>query len=277
MSMGPAEDAPGITTDAPSPPLELREVTYADPLRWLSAGWRDFRAAPSIGLFFGACFTLMGWALAWMFAHQPGYLLALCGGFLLLGPFLCLGLYDVSRKLERGERPTLATSVTAWRRNLGALGLYCGVLLVLEMLWSRSALVVIAVSFNTIPKATSTWALLTDPANLGFMAVFLVVGAVFATLIYATSVVSIPMLLDRAEDEKSDGIAAGLTSIRATIANPPVMMFWGATIAAVVFASMLPAFLGLLVAGPILGHASWHAYRHIVVPPAGPSDGNSTV
>lgn len=256
------------TADSTSSLPALRPITRADPIRWLALGWADFVAHPAIGLFFGGCFVAMGWVLAWVFMHQPGYVLALSGGFLLVGPALALGLYDVSRKRERGETPTLAASVTAWRRDLAALGIYSGLLLILEMLWSRSALVVIAVSFNTMPKMTSTLAILTDPANAGFLIAFFTVGAVFATIIYATTVVSIPMLLDRASaDGKADAITAGLTSIRAVIANPPVMAWWAFLIAAIVFASMLPGFLGLAVAGPVIGHASWHAYRGIVADP----------
>jgi uncharacterized membrane protein len=250
----------------------LRAVTWRDPQRWLAAGWRDFLQQPLIGLFYGACFVIMGWALAWVFMRQPAYTLVLTSSFLLLGPFLCLGLYDVSRKLERNEAPTLSASLTAWRRNLGALAWYCGVLLILDMLWARSALVVFAVSFNMVPGAASTWSTLTDLSNLGFIVTYLAVGAVFAGLIFATSVISIPMLLDRADDDKADAITAGLTSIRACLAQPFVMGLWGAVITLSVVLAMLPGFLGLAVVAPVLGHASWHAYRSIVAPRSGEQD-----
>ena len=267
----PLSGAPEAVHPPPAPALlpALRTVSWRDPMRWLAAGWRDFVRQPGIGLFYGACFVVMGWAMAWMFVRQPAYTLVLASGFLLLGPFLCLGLYDVSRKLERGQVPTLAASLTAWRRNLGALAWYCGVLLILEMLWARSALVVFAVSFNMVPAAANTWTMLTDLSNLGFIVTYLVVGAVFAGLIFATSVVSIPMLLDRADDDKADAITAGLTSIRACLANPFVMGLWGALITALVAAATLPGFLGLVVVAPVIGHASWHAYRGIVAAPAG--------
>lgn len=269
-------DTPEFPTRAPAAPpappdflATLRAVTWRDPQRWLAAGWRDFLQQPVIGLFYGACFVTMGWALAWVFMRQPAYTLVLASSFLLLGPFLCLGLYDVSRKLERKEVPTLSASLTAWRRNLGALAWYCGVLLILDMLWARSALVVFAVSFNMVPAAASTWSTLTDLSNLGFIVTYLAVGAVFAGLIFATSVISIPMLLDRADDDRADAITAGLTSIRACLAHPFVMGLWGAVITLSVVVAMLPGFLGLAVVAPVLGHASWHAYRSIVAPPSG--------
>jgi uncharacterized membrane protein len=245
----------------------LRTVSWRDPWRWLLAGWHDFLQQPGIGLFYGGCFVAMGWAMAWVFLKQPAYTLVLASGFLLLGPFLCLGLYDVSRKLERKAVPTLSASLTAWQYNPGALAWYCGVLLILEMLWARSALVVFAVAFNLVPAASSTWSMLTDLSNLGFVITYLAVGAVFAGLIFATSVISIPMLLDRADDNRADAITAGLTSIRACLAHPFVMGLWGAVITAAVVLAMLPGFVGLAVVAPVLGHASWHAYRSIVVPP----------
>jgi uncharacterized membrane protein len=248
-----------MTDPAPSPTPSLPSVAT---LRWLAAGWRDFLRAPLIGLFYGACFTAMGVAIALAFAHAPQWILALCSGFLLLGPFLAIGLYDVSRDIERGIAPSLTRSLVAWRRNLGALLLYLGVLLILEMLWSRSALVVFAVSFNTMPDTKSTLALLLDPQNIEFVLAYLAVGAVFAGVIFACSVVSIPMIMDRA----TDGISAGITSLRACFANPVVMFCWGALITLCVVLAMLPWFAGLLVVAPVLGHASWHAYRAVVQP-----------
>jgi uncharacterized membrane protein len=241
---------------------EIATLRISDPLRWLRSGWRDFVRAPSIGLFYGICLTGMGLAVAWAFVNSPQWLLALCGGFLLLGPFLAIGLYDVSRSLERGEVPSLAKSLTAWNKNLGALALYMGVLLVLEMLWSRAALVVFALSFNSLPQNHSTLGLLLDPKNIQFVVTYLSVGAVFAGVIFATSVVSIPMIMDRA----TDGISAGITSARVCLAFPLVMFLWGALITVLVVLAMLPWFAGLLIVGPVLGHASWHAYRAALQP-----------
>lgn len=274
--MPPEETSPNALSSTTSveagswlPPL--RPVTWRDPPRWLAAGWRDFVAAPSAGLFYGACFVAMGWAMAWVFIRQPAYLLALAGGFMLMSPFLCVGLYEVSRQREQGQPIRLWHSLTAWRRNLSALAIYCVVLLVLEMLWSRSALVIFAVAFNTVPDAPNWLAMLADPSNWGFVITYLVVGAVFASLIFATTVVSMPMLLDHDEEAKADAIVAGLTSIRVCLTFPLTMALWGALIATLVLVAMLPAFLGLLVVAPVIGHASWHAYRAVVMPWAPPS------
>lgn len=240
--------------------LPLQPLRADDPLRWLALGWRDFRRAPGIGLFYGVCFALMGWLLLWMYRTAPAWVLALSAGFLLMGPFLCLGLYDVSRKLELGEAPDLGASLTAWDTRTGTMAIFGGVLLILEMIWGRASLIVFAVSFDGMPDFKGSLLALLDPENIGFIVAYLGVGALFAGLIFAISVVSMPMILDRSVD----AVSAGLTSLRLCLTQPGVMLVWGALITLLVVLAMLPGFLGLLVVGPVLGHASWHAYRSAV-------------
>jgi len=265
----PATTAPTDTNSEAAPEssvfsLQLATLSMSDPIHWLKLGWQDFKRCPRIGLFYGLCFFAMGHALLALFQKAPEYLLALSAGFLLMGPFLCLGLYDASKAMQtHTHRPSLRASLAAWRPTKGTMGIFAGVLLILEMLWGRAALVVFAVSFNTMPDKANLLAMLIDPENLGFLITYCVVGGVFAGLIYVTSVISIPMIMDR----KVDAISAGLTSIRACVQNPGVMLFWGALITGIIVLALLPAFLGLLVAGPVIGHATWHAYRHIVPAP----------
>jgi uncharacterized membrane protein len=241
-------------------PIVLQRLRWSDPPRWIAAGYRDFLRAPAIGLFYGAAFMVMGWALAGVYQHAPAYVMALAAGFLLMGPFLCLGLYHVSRALERGERPDFGASLLAFESRMGPMAIFGFVLLVLEMLWGRATLVVFAVSFDGMPDLKGSLLALIDPENIGFIVAWLAVGAVFAGLIYSVSVVSIPMLLDR----PVDAITAGLTSMRLVLTQTGIMLWWGALITALVVAAMLPWFAGLLVVGPVLGHASWHAYRAAV-------------
>ena len=235
----------------------LRHLPWSAPLRWLAWGWRDFRRCPGIGLFYGACFMAMGWLLRWVFEQAPAYLLALSAGFLLVGPLLCLGLYQASRRLGRGEAPDLGDSLLAWDQRIGSLAIFGLVLLVLELLWARASLVVFALSFDGMPDFKGSLLALLQADNLPFIAAYLAVGGLFAGLIFGVSVVSIPMLLDR----PTDAIGAGLTSLRLVLGQPALMLSWGALITAIVVLAMLPWFAGLLVAGPVLGHASWHAYR----------------
>ena len=241
--------------------LPLAQLRFSDPVNWLKLGWADFQRCPRIGLFYGLCFFAMGHALLALFQKAPEYLLALSAGFLLMGPFLCLGLYDASKAMQTHDhRPSLRASLAAWRPTKSTMAIFAGVLLILEMLWGRAALVVFAVSFNTMPEKANLLAMLIDPENIGFLITYTVVGGIFAGLIFVTSVISIPMIMDR----QVDAVSAGLTSIRASLQNPGVMLFWGALITGIILLAMLPFFLGLFIAGPVIGHATWHAYRQIV-------------
>lgn len=245
--------------------LPLAQLKPSDPIQWLRLGWADFQRCPRIGLFYGLCFFIMGHALLAVFQKAPEYVLALSAGFLLMGPFLCLGLYDASKAMQTNDhRPSLRASLNAWRPTKGTMAIFAGVLLILEMLWGRAALVVFAVSFNTMPEKANLLAMLIDPENIGFLITYVAVGGIFAGLIFVTSVISIPMIMDR----QVDAISAGLTSIRACLQNPGVMLLWGALITGIILLSLLPFFLGLLITGPVIGHATWHAYRHIVPAPA---------
>jgi uncharacterized membrane protein len=252
-------DTPSID-NPPSRGVVLRKLRFADPLRWLALGWRDFVRCPAIGLFYGGCFMVMGWALMKVYEAAPAYVMALSAGFLLMGPFLCLGLYRASQRLEQGEKPDFGDSLLAWDTRTGQLAIFGFVLLILEMLWGRATLVIFAVSFDGMPDLKGSLLALTDPDNLGFIVAWLGVGAVFAGLIYAVSVISIPMILHR----QTDAITAGLTSMRLFFTQTAVMIWWGAIITGLVVLAMLPWFAGLLVIGPVLGHASWHAYRAAV-------------
>lgn len=252
---------PAQAADLPASPhpfdRPLAPLSLADPFRWLAAGARDFARAPLLGLFYGACFAAMGWALLAAFKFAAAYTLALSAGFLLMGPFLCLGLYHASRALERGQAPSLPASMMAWRRKGSAMATFGFILLIVEMLWGRAAMVVFAVSFEGVPDFQGSPALLLSAEYLPFVLTYLAVGALFAGLIFGISVISIPMILD----QSVDAISAGLTSLKLTLTQPGVMLVWGLLLSVVIVLGMLPGFLGLLVAGPIAGHASWHAYR----------------
>ncbi len=220
-------------------------------------------ATPGIALFYGICFWGMALLLGWVFRSRPEYVMSLASGCLLVGPFLAMGLYDTSRRREAGLVPGLSHSLTCWERHLGSMGMLVLVLIVLELLWGRASLVVFAVFFNTgMPSTTGVLQAIFNPQNWAFVAVYTVVGGVFAALVFSTSVVSIPMILDR----DTDALTAGITSIRVVTENPGVMLWWGVLITMLVTASLLLWGAGLLLAGPLLGYASWHAYRAAVEP-----------
>ena len=244
--------------------LPLADLTASAPLRWILLGCIDFHRCPWIGVFYGSCFFLMGHTLWQVFRHAPAYLLAVSAGFLILGPFLCLGLYAASRDLQQGRSPRLLSSLLAWRPTLSSMAIFAAVLLILEMLWGRASLVVFAVTMKTLPSGENMAALLLSSNNLEFIIAYTAVAAFFGALIFLSSAISIPMILDR----QTDAISAALTSFRACLQNPGVMLFWAALIAILTIIAIVPGFLGMLVIGPVLGHASWHAYRETTSPAA---------
>lgn len=268
----PASEGEGYVPYVPPPstvPQALMvPLGLGDPLRWLAKGARDFIAAPGIGLFYGICFWAMAAVLMLVFRSKPEYVMSIASGCLLVGPFLAMGLYEVSRRREQGLRPELGVSLTCWDSHIRSMAMLVLVLIVLELLWGRASLVVFAVFFNTgMPSTTGVLQAIFNPDNIEFVLVYLAVGGIFALLVYSTAVVSIPMILDR----DTDAISAAITSIRVVFANPITMLWWGLLITALIALAFIPWGLGLIVIGPLLGHASWHAYRGAVrwqAPPA---------
>ncbi len=244
---------------APAWQRQLQPLGLAEPFRWLAAGARDLRAAPFISLFFGACFWLMALTLGAVFRNMPEYTLTFISGCFLVGPFLAMGLYDVSRRREASQDQSLADSLTCWSPHIGSMGLLVLLMLLLELLWGRASLVVFAVFFDTgMPSTAGVIEAVFNPRNWAFVAAYLAVGGIFAALVYATCVVSLPMILDR----DTDAISAGLASFDLVTGRPLVLAAWAALIIALVLGALwLPWAAGLLVVGPWLGHATWHAYR----------------
>jgi uncharacterized membrane protein len=255
------DPAPYFLPPPVGPQALMRPLAWAAPFHWLALGWQDFRAKPGIGMFYGVCFWIMALTLGLVFRSRPEYTMSIASGCLLVGPFLAMGLYEVSRRRELGLVPDLGSSITCWDAHIRSMGMLVLVLIVLELLWGRASLVVFAVFFNTgMPSSTGVLNAVFNPENWEFVAVYFAVGGVFASLVYSTAVVSIPMILDR----DTDAISAAITSIRVVFENTGVMLLWGALLSLLVALALLPWGLGLVLVGPLLGHASWHAYRGAV-------------
>ena len=250
---------PSAPAAAAPPSPQIAGLQAGDPWRWLAAGWRDLRAAKGIALFYGICFWLMAIVLGAVFRNSPEYATSVLSGCFLVGPFLAMGLYEVSRRREQGLPQSLGASLLCWDKHLGSMGMLVLVVLLLELLWGRASLVVFAVFFTTgMPSTASVLQAVFNPDNWEFVAIYALVGGLFAGLVFSTCVVSIPMILDRG----IDAVTAGIASFQVVFERTGTMLLWGALIVALVIGALaLPWSAGLLVVGPLLGHASWHAYR----------------
>ena len=243
------------------------DVPRSHVLTWLRLGWADYAASRPVSTWFGLGFVMMGLLQLLIFARAPAYSMAMISGFLLLGPFLCTAIYHISQTLERGEKPGLKAAALSFRPVLSNIGIFAAVLLVLELLWGRASLVVFALFYQGgLPSTEDLLAALAKFTNVDFLIAYIAVGGVFASLVFVVSAVAIPMLLDR----RTDAITAGLTSVRACLGSPWTMATWAGTIVLLTLLAMLPCFVGLIVVGPWLGHATWHAYRDLVIVEAKP-------
>jgi uncharacterized membrane protein len=247
---------------------EVRPMSRDDIQEALRLGIADFRTAPRFGLFFGGVYAVAGIAiflqlLVW---EQPLWFVPLVFAFPIIGPFVAVGLYEVSRRIEAGE-PLEWSDVLGviWQQRTTQLPYLAFVVLAGFMVWVWFARLMIALFLGRMEFATYSdlTQLLSSPQGQMMLIVGTLVGAVIAFVIFSVTAVSLPLLLER----DIDFVTAMITSWNAVLMNRAVMLSWAAIIAGILFVAMLPAFLGLVVALPILGHATWHVYRRAVIPP----------
>lgn len=248
-----------------SPPQAVGKIMIEDIVDVLERGVRDFRAAPQFGLFFGLVYAGAGWlllALLW-YLETPYLVYPLAMGFAIIAPFAATGLYDVSRKLERGEalewRGVLGAVGDARRRDLRWMALVTGFVL---FLWLDIAAIMTLVFLGYKSLGPDfIRELFTTPEGLAFLILGNLVGAVIAFGVFAISVISFPMLFDR----DIDFVTAMSTSVRLVLENPRPMLAWACVIALLITVSLLTVFVGLIFVLPVLGHATWHLYRRAVL------------
>ena len=260
-------DAQSLATPATRrPTLDIRQLRRDDLADVLQAGWRDFKAAPLYGLFFGGVYALGGMAIVslFLFLHMPYVAYPVTMGFALIVPFVAAGTYEVSRRLERGEPLSWGAVLGAvWRRggkDLGWMALVTGFTLII---WVDFAIFLFLMFFGLhIPTVGELLvAVATTGGGILFALIGNALGAVIALFVFSITVASFPLLADR----DVDFVTAMITSVRCVRANPAQMIAWAALIGLLLGFSILSGFIGLFVVLPVLGHASWHLYRRLVV------------
>jgi uncharacterized membrane protein len=249
-------------TAPPDGPLPVRTLTPDRPWAWLRLGWHDLRRTPFASLAHGVAVAAAGWVLILLVPHAWWIAPGAVSGFVIVAPILCTGLYELSRLLARGERPDLTDAIRAWRREaapLVGLGLLLTVLGTAWVLASGLLFWLFVKASLATPIEFLRYAV-AGQGNLLF-SLWLLLGGLGAALVFAITAVSPPLLLGRRVGLRS----ALLTSVRAVGENPLAMAAWAAIILAAIVASLATAMVGFVLAVPLIGHATWHAYRELVV------------
>ena len=250
----------------PTPQPHIRRVPVDRAWVWLAAGWRDMLSEPRQSLTWGLVPVAAGWCAAALFLwfDLPYLLIPLGAGFFFIGPFVAGSFYEISRRREIGLPVDREAVATAWRRNPEQIALMGVVLLVFHLAWMRLAQLLFALfEWRSVPS----WDRFSDVVwyssrNLPFLMVGIVCGAALAAAAFAIGAFSIPYLLDRKSSNLFEAIATSITAVRQNI-RP--MLLWAALIVFLVVVGMIPGLIGLVVTLPVIGHATWHAYRDVVV------------
>lgn len=235
--------------------VPCRPLSWRSPFRWLALGWADLRRAPALSALFGAVIVLASLgigALAWALGRFA-LLAALLSGFVFVAPLIAVGLYCVSRGLERGRVPRLSDSFALAKRVVGQAGVFALIQMVILMLWVRAGMMVEAF----VPVEDGSLRSL-----LEFLLIGSAFGSVFAAVTFAVAAFSLPMIADR----DVDMVTAGVSSVNAVLRNKPAAFVWAALIVGLTALGLASAFLGLGLVMPWLAYATWHAYREALDP-----------
>jgi uncharacterized membrane protein len=250
----------------PSYPMDsqpnVRVVEVLRPVAWLRRGWEDMVRlgwkSAAYGFFVAGAGALL-LALSW----GASYLVpAFIGGFVLVAPFVAIGLYALSRQLEAGERIDMDRALFAWRDNAGSIALFGLMLWLSLLLWERLSAIIFALFYGgQVPDLSRIVAdVLVSGQYWPLVIAYMGIGALFAAAVFVFAVVSAPLLVDR----PVDAITAALTSLRCCLRNPGAMLLWAALLGGMTALGFATLMFGMALLFPWLAHASWHAYRDLV-------------
>jgi uncharacterized membrane protein len=260
---------PALAPPLPTNNRWTRPLKPGDPFKWLAQGWQDLATQAPLSIAYGVVIVLISILLvAGLFALKRDYILfPAFAGFMVIGPVLAVGLYEKSRRLEAGL-PVNWRNLVFVRPQSGGQILFTGVLLcLLMMVWMRAAVLIYALFFGLLPFPGLDHIapmLFTTRIGWAMLAVGTAVGGLFAAFAFAISVFSIPMLLD----ERTDALTAMGSSVALVCNNLRILLIWAAIVLALFLVSLATGMLGLIVIYPLLGHATWHAYRAVQPEPA---------
>jgi len=231
-----------------------RELSTWVAFSWLKAGWRDFTRVTRISMTYGLVMMLISILITWVAwqAHSVVLAIALTAGFFFLGPIIAIGLYSLSRQLSNQVEPQFLRCLKEGKKNLGNEMVLSFMFLIVFLIWARAASMLHIFFPSYSAMQAEDW--------LTFLGVGTAVGAVFAAIIFCVGAFSIPMLMDR----KVDTVTAVITSINAVLKNKRAMLIWAMSIIVMMVLGMATFYLGFVVLLPVVGHATWHAYRDTI-------------
>lgn len=245
--------------------MVTHEVGLKNIGQWLKKGWVDIAAAPLESLFYGGMMTLFVLLVYSSFQHSPFMVFVLSTMFVLIAPFMATGLYYIARQVDRGHNPDLLQSMVVWRKNLTGFASFALVLGVIVSIWSRIVPMIIAVvesnSLLIVDPDAGLMGFLQSQAGIEFMIAYAVIGSLVAAFVFAISVVSIPLML---QEKRMGAISAAILSYEVVMENKMVMLAWALVVGALVALSIVTLGIGMLIVMPLLGFASWHAFKDLV-------------
>lgn len=261
MPASPVSEVPPSPENLPFA-APCRTLDSAAPLRWLRLGWADIMRAPRLSLAYGAvlmALSVLIAALSWRYGMAALYL-GLATGFIFIGPLLAVGLYSISRQLSKGHTPVMGYCVREGWHHIKELLVLGIVLLVVMLVWARAAATLHVFFPVESSPSLEQW--------LPFLGIGSGVGALFTLIVFSISAFSLPMILDR----KVDAVTAVVTSVNAVLRNKLPMLLWSGLIGLSVLLGFATAFVGFAVLLPLIGHATWHAYRETIDASAWPQN-----
>jgi uncharacterized membrane protein len=253
-----------VSTHAENTALSINEITLDHPWEWLAKGWKDLASAARFSLPYGAVFVLVSYGLTLGLMSRELFFIIppLAAGFFLSAPMLGIGLYQISDSLERGEEVRFCNAITAWKRNEVHLSAMAVVLVLILLAWMLIALVVFALLYD---RPVPPWenfipVVFLSGDNPLFVFVGILAGGIIAAFTFTISAITVPMLMDR----QIDVLSAIQTSVQAVRTNWRAMTLWACLIVMFVGVGIATFYIGLIVTMPLVGHATWHAYRDLV-------------
>ena len=242
--------------------LHVQHVPASMPLAWIKAGWLDLRRNWAASLGYGALITALGWTILVFCAIHPYLIAAAISGFLLVGPLMSAGFCEMSRRYALSQPASFDDSLEGFARNALALFEFGVILAACAVLWFLISAVMLDEVFkiSTPRVATTIYQGFMDSANRGQILAYVAIGGLLAIGVFAMSVVAVPLIVDR----HATATQAVRASVRAVLANAPAMIVWSASILLLTVLGYAPLLLGLVITVPLMGHASWHAYKGLI-------------